>query len=89
MIRVNKALCEDFCKHVTNIYGVASSDKLHVGIDYLAMDYAMDYVSSKIDSYLVDDETINYLASQIAKVLILTLKRKIEHNERKYGICLF
>lgn len=86
MIRVTKALSEEFYKHVTNL---SSGERMHVGLEVLAMGYAMDYVDSQIDRYLVDDNTVDNIASQIAKELILTLKRKIDYNERKYGICLF
>lgn len=91
-IKVTKALCKDFCQHVTNIYGVTNSDKLRdniIAVRSLAIDYALDYVDGQIDKYLVDDNTVNYIADKIAMVLILTIKHKIKDSERRNGICLF
>lgn len=92
MIKVNKALIEDFCKHVTNIYGVTSSDKLRVNevaVKELAIDYAIDYVDEQIDSYIVDDNSKNYIADKVVDILLLALKSKINYDEKKYGIYLF
>lgn len=91
MIKITDKLSRNYIVTLANV-GIVTSNKLRSYADtayYIAKDIAADIVEDKIDRYIIDDNTADYLAMQVAECLMLAAKNFFRDSERRFGQCLF
>lgn len=91
MIKITDKLSRNYIVTLADI-GIVTSNKLRAYADtarYIAKEIAVDIVEDKIDRYIIDDNTADYLATQITDCLMLAAKNFFRDSERRYGQCLF
>ena len=91
MIKITNKLCHTYIATLIDI-GIVTTDNLRIYSDIAhdtAKYIASNVVSDNVDNYVIDDSTIDYIATQVADCLMLVAKKFFYESEKRFGICLF